>query len=245
MGHVEVAPRLLCSAAQPAAGRAYISSMTVSKSFITWARLTFMDGVRWPDASVKSAGTIRNDLMASAWDTDWLARGDEVLDGGLDHRMARRFRQGGVARQAVALQPARQGFLVQRDQRADERPVVAHHQHLRHQGVGPDLVFQQGRDHVLAAGGDDDFLLAAGDPDEAVLIEAADVAGAEPAVHERFGREVVALVVAAHHADALGEDLAVVGNLDRVARQGLAHGADLDQLDGVLTEIGAVVSVRP
>ena len=158
---------------------------------------------------------------------------DQVLHRRLDHGILRRLLQRGAGREPVALQPARQRLLVKGDQGADERPVVTHHQDLRDQRVGTDLVLQQGRDHVLAAGGDDDFLLAAGDPDKAVLVEPADVSGAEPAVVKRVGREVLALVVAAHHADALGEDLAVFGDLDGVTGQGLAHRADLDQGRGV------------
>ena len=134
----------------------------------------------------------------------------------------------------MAAQPAGEGFLVQGHQGADERAVVAHHEHLRDERVRPDLVLQQGRDHVLAAGRDDDFLLAPGDGQEPRLVQLADVAGAEPAVVvEGRGGQVIALVVAAHDAHALGEDLAVVRDPDGVAGNRGADGADLDQVRGV------------
>ena len=212
----------------------YISSITFSKSLSTWARLTFMEGVRWPEASVKSAGTIRKDLIASAWDTDWLAWLMSSWTAALTVGLLRSLGERGRGREPVAAQPAREGLLVQGHEGADERAVVAHHEHLRDERVRPDLVLQQGRDHVLAAGRDDDFLLAPGDGQEALLVELADVAGAEPAVVvEGLGGQVIALVVAAHDAHALGEDLAVVGDPDGVAGNRGADGADLDQFGRV------------
>ncbi|BAS12919.1 hypothetical protein AHiyo8_12220 [Arthrobacter sp. Hiyo8] len=144
----------------------------------------------------------------------------------------------------MALQPARQRFLVEGDQRADKGPVVADDKDLGHQRVSTDLVLQQGRYDVLAARCDDDFLLAACDLQETLFVQFADVTRAEPPVHEGFRGEVIPLEVALHDADALGEDFAVVGNPDRVAGE---RGPTVPILikDGVLTEMGAVVSVRP
>ena len=66
-------------------------------------------------------------------------------------------------------------------------------------------------------------------PSEYVEISLVATAGAQP---KGTRGEVRAVVVAAHHADALGEDLAVVGDPHRVARQRRADGADLDQRRG-------------
>ena len=48
--------------------------------------------------------------------------------------------------------------------------------------VRAQTVLERCRRDVLAGGGDDEFLLAAGDPEEAVVVEGADVAGQEPSV---------------------------------------------------------------
>ena len=68
--------------------------------------------------------------------------------------------------------------------------------------------------HVLAAGGDEDVLLAVDDLQEAVVGEAADVAGLEPAVvGEGLAGGLGILVVAGEDDRAAGEDLAVLGEL--------------------------------
>ena len=54
--------------------------------------------------------------------------------------------------------------------------------HWLDQRVGAQPVLEDGRGDVLAAGGHQDLLLAAGDPDEALVVDLADVAGVEPAV---------------------------------------------------------------
>ena len=51
-----------------------------------------------------------------------------------------------------------------------------------------EAVLEVGGRDVLAARGDDDVLLAAGDVEEAVLVDAADVAGVQPAVDDRLAR---------------------------------------------------------
>ena len=64
-------------------------------------------------------------------------------------------------------------------------------------------VLEHGRGDVLAARGHEDLLLAAGDPQEAVVVELAEVAGVEPAV-ARSPRAVAVVVVpvAAQHVAA-------------------------------------------
>src|SRR5690606_31749526 len=78
------------------------------------------------------------------------------------------------------------------------------------------------------ARGDDDLLLAAGDGEEAVVVEQAEVTGAEPAVlGERLLRRRLVLVVAAEDVVTPEQDLLVLGDLDAAARQLQADGADL------------------
>ena len=60
--------------------------------------------------------------------------------------------------------------------------------HWSTSGVRADPVLEDGRGDVLAAGGHEDLLLAAGDPDEALVVDLADVAGVEPAVAPRAPR---------------------------------------------------------
>ena len=71
---------------------------------------------------------------------------------------------------------------VERDQRGDERLAVADDHALADQGVRAQPVLEHRRGDVLAARGHQDLLLAAGDPDEALVVDLADVAGVEPAV---------------------------------------------------------------
>ena len=91
-----------------------------------------------------------------------------------------------------------------------------------------DLALEVGRRDVLAAGGDDDVLFAAGDRDEAVGVDRAEVAGVEPAVDDRLPGRLVVLVVALEDVGALDQDLAVLGDLDLAAREGFADRADLE-----------------
>ena len=100
--------------------------------------------------------------------------------------------------------------------------------HWLDQGVGAQPVLEHGRGDVLAAGGDQDLLLAAGDPDEALVVDLAEVAGVEPAVGvERLGGRRVVVPVAGEDLAAPEQQLAVVGDPDRGAGQRAADGADL------------------
>ena len=88
------------------------------------------------------------------------------------------------------------------------------------------------RRHVLAGGVDDQLLLAVDDREVTVLVEDADVAGAQPAavlvVEERLRRLLREVAVTDHHDVGLDEHLAIVcePDLDRPARR--ADGPDLD-----------------
>ncbi len=85
----------------------------------------------------------------------------------------------------------------------------------------PQAVLQRGRGDVLPSGGDDELLLATGDPQETLgAFEGADVPGAQPALGgEGLGRGLGVVVVAREGADAPNQDLPVVVQSDRAAGQ--------------------------
>ena len=117
---------------------------------------------------------------------------------------------------------------VERDQRDQVGPPVADHDALGDERVLLDLGLEVRRGDVLAARGDDDVLLAAGDRQVAVVVELADVAGVQPAVDERLPRRLLVLVVALEDVRAPDQDLAVVGDLDLAARERAADRAELE-----------------
>src|SRR5450755_4953851 len=82
--------------------------------------------------------------------------------------------------QVVLTRKRRHLLGVERDQRHEVGAAVAEDDGLRDPSIVPQRVLEvRGRD-VLAPGRDDDVLLAAGDEQEAVLIEAPEVAGVQP-----------------------------------------------------------------
>ena len=152
-------------------------------SFITTVRLSLSDGVSWPPSSVKSH---RQDHELA----DRLGLADRlvgVVDGRL-HRSEQVRVLGEIGHRGV--QPACRGPSAERRDRI--RVEVTRQamngfaspttMHWLISGVGAQPVLQhRGRD-VLAAGRDDELLLAAGDRQEAVGVELTDVAGVEEAV---------------------------------------------------------------
>ena len=156
-------------------------------------------------------------------------RGHRLLQGRQDLDV--RGRLGHAHRgQRVRGEPIGQHLRVQRDERGDERPLVAHDQDLGDEWVGAHRVFEGGRGDVLAARRHDDLLRAARDGHVAVAVQGPQVARAEPAVFgEAGGRGLGVVVVALEDAGALEEDLALVADLEGHGRQGRAHGADLGQ----------------
>ena len=161
---------------------------------------------------------------------DVLVRGGHrFLQGGQDLDV--RGRLGHAHRgQRVGGEPIGEHLRVERDERGDERPLIAHDQDLGDERVGAHRVFEGGGGDVLAARRHDDFLRAARDGHVAVAVQRAQVARAEPAVFgEAGGRGLGVVVVALEDARALEEDLALVADLEGHGRQGRAHGADLGQ----------------
>ena len=86
-------------------------------------------------------------------------------------------------------------------------------------GVGDEQPFDLSRHDLLAVREDQQFLLAAGDRQESVRVERAEVAGVEPAVANRFGRRLGLLPVTLHDVRAAREDLAVGRDLHLDAGQ--------------------------
>ena len=85
---------------------------------------------------------------------------------------------------------------------------------------GLELLLDVRRGHVLAGGVDDQLLLAVDDPQVAVVVECADVAGGQPAVGvDRLGGALGLVAVAGHHDLAADQHLAVVGEPQLDARQ--------------------------
>src|SRR5699024_9759627 len=80
---------------------------------------------------------------------------------------------------------------------------------------------------VLAAGGHDDLLLPTADRQIPIVVEGAEVAGAEPTVVELLGRGLVVVPVLPEDRHALGQDLPVGCDGHRDSRQRHADGADL------------------
>ena len=128
---------------------------------------------------------------------------------------------------------------------ADERPAVAHYHSLSDQPVLADLFLERARGDILAARRDQQVLLAAGDGQEAVRVEGAEVAGPEETVHKRLRVGGLVGVVALEHADALDQDLAVLGHPDGGSRNAGCPTVPTLVRAGVLAVHGAVVSVSP
>ena len=79
--------------------------------------------------------------------------------------------------------------------------------------------FEVLRRDVLATRGDDDVFLTAGDVQEAVIVEGAQVTGIQPPVNECLGSDLGLFVVAHEDVRALDQDLIVVGDFDFHPRQ--------------------------
>ena len=159
-------------------------------SVCTTLRLSFSDGVSWPPSSVQSSGRIVNLRIASALD-DRLVGVVDRLSGSRRAGPASSTTSAIVVSAGLPACSSQRGqrLRVDGDQRGDERLLVADDQALADQPVRADPVLEHGRRDVLAAGGDDQLLLAAGDAHEAVVVDLADVAGVEPAVGvERLAR---------------------------------------------------------
>ena len=153
---------------------------------------------------------------------------DRVLDVRDQVRVILEVGDGRVGRLAVPLLPRAERLSVDRDQRGDERPAVPDDHALADDQVAAEPVLEDRGSDVLAAGGDDYLLLPAGDRQESLVVQFAEVAAAEPAVlGERLGGRLLVLPVAGEDRLAVDQHLAVVGDADGDSGQGQADAADL------------------
>src|SRR4051812_9321696 len=116
---------------------------------------------------------------------------------------------------------------VERDQRRHVGPTVADDERLRDEWRGLERVLEVLRRDVLASRGHKDVLLAVGDPDEAVLVDFPEVAGAQPAVlAEHLARCLLVLVVAGEDRLAPDQQLAVLVGAHLEPRERRPDGAE-------------------
>ena len=94
-------------------------------------------------------------------------------------------------------EPIGQHLRIQRDERGDERPLVAHDQDLGDERVGAHRVFEGSRGDVLATRRYDDLFRTARDGHVAVAVQGPQVARAEPAVFGEAGGRCLGVVVVA------------------------------------------------
>ena len=96
------------------------------------------------------------------------------------------------------------------------------------------------RNHVLTAGGDNDFLLAAHNLQVAALIETSQVTGTEPTIlSERLSVLFGVLVVAANHAYTTNQKLAILSNIAFGTGDERANHANLVRVDTASRNRGA------
>ncbi len=107
-------------------------------------------------------------------------------------------------------------------------PAVAEYHRLGDIRLERQIAFDARRRDRLAAGILDEVALAVGDPDIAVIIEEADIAGLEPAVFEGSRGRFRVVPVALHDVVAGHQDLTISGDLDPDPVERRPHGIDLD-----------------
>ena len=116
-----------------------------------------------------------------------------------------------AVRERLAVDEALGGGLVHDDERGEVVAAVADDDGLLDQLMASERELGDARGGRDAGAGRDQVALAAGDRDEAVLVDGAEVAGVQPAVDEVRAGGVVVAVVAEEHVGALDEQLAVIG----------------------------------
>ena len=150
------------------------------------------------------------------------------------------LRDGERTRQTQVLQLLGQGIRIQGHQSRNERLLIANQHRLRNQGRGTQMSLRNTRNHVLTAGGDNDFLLAAHNLQVAALVETSQVTGTEPTVlSERLSVLFGVLVVAANHAHTTNQKLAVLSDIAFGTGDERADHANLVRVDAASRNRGA------
>ena len=94
--------------------------------------------------------------------------------------------------------------------------------------MGAEPILEDSRRDVLAARRDDDFLLATGDRQEAIVVEFSDVTRMEPAVANCLVRGLRVVPIATKHVTSPDQDLPVVGDAQRHSRNRQSDRTDRD-----------------
>src|SRR6202049_3057722 len=160
-----------------------------------------------------------------------------MIDLALDQRANLRVlrQRGDVLRQAVLAREHGDLLLIERDQHDRVGPRVAVHHRLGDPATLLEVVLDVRGRQVLAAGGDDDVLLAPGDREVAVLVDRAEVARVQPSILDRAEALVRAVVVALEDLRAFDKDLSRLSDPQLDPRKRSADGAEamvLERGDG-------------
>src|ERR1019366_10283710 len=131
---------------------------------------------------------------------------------------------------------------VERHDRDQVRTAVAEHDRLGDVAALAQLALDVYRRDVLAARGDDQVRLAAGDLQEPVVGDRAEIAGLKPPVgRDRLRGRRLVLEVALEHVRAPEQDLSLFADRHLGARQRLANGSEANRIDRVDRARGAVL----
>src|SRR5450759_3795963 len=140
------------------------------------------------------------------------------LEGGQQVRVLAQVGHTGRRQLAGLHLPWLERLGVNGDQGTDERTPVADHDALADQPVRPHSVLEHHGGHVLARGGDQDVLLAAGDREVAIFVERAEVTTVEPAILvEHLQCRLVVVPVTREDVATLDEHLAVGRDANRAS----------------------------
>src|SRR5439155_23973221 len=101
------------------------------------------------------------------------------------------------------------------------------------------------RRDLLATRGLEQRLLAVGDPEEAVAVELADVPRIEPAVSHHLSRGFTVVVIAAHVAWAIDENLVVLRDPQLHAGKRFANGEKTELVKRVRAHAGRSLGQAP
>ncbi|EAU63461.1 hypothetical protein STIAU_1845 [Stigmatella aurantiaca DW4/3-1] len=134
---------------------------------------------------------------------------------------------------ALLLGQGARRLRVQRQQRHQVLAPLADDDRVGDRGHRLEQGLDVRRRGLLAARGDDDLLLPAGDVGEALRVQDAHIPGVQPPVLQQLRGGLVILVVAHAHVAPPDEQLAVLGDPHLHAHQGAPHGAQLGGLAGV------------
>src|SRR5712672_4520306 len=116
--------------------------------------------------------------------------------------------------------------MIRDDERDHESTLIADYHRVGYVWAGFEGIFDGLRRYEFASRGLNEIFLAVGDEEIVVGVQVPDVAGVEPAFGvNRFAGCVLIFVVALHHAGALGENFAVVGDANQNVGNGAAGAA--------------------